>query len=73
MTTYVLHQRKGQDCCTKTVTTERQIGDAGYAVICPWHEESTPSCALSLRLGYWYCFGCGAHGVFDALDDEARR
>ena len=33
-------------------------------VCCPFHNDRTPS--MKLNEGYFYCFGCGAHG--DVID-----
>ena len=30
-------------------------------ICCPFHDDSTPSCALYSD-GHYHCFGCGAHG-----------
>ncbi|WP_282753947.1 CHC2 zinc finger domain-containing protein [Desulfuromonas thiophila] len=35
-------------------------------VLCPVHQESTPSCSVNTRSGLWNCKACGASGnVFD--------
>lgn len=39
---------------------------------CPFHADINPSCAVyfkpsSSHPGSWYCFGCGAHGLWDEL------
>jgi DNA primase len=34
--------------------------------LCPFHDERTPSCKVDDEKGFFYCFGCGAHG--DAID-----
>jgi len=33
-----------------------------YAVSCPFHEDSTPSCIISPKSNLFHCFGCGAAG-----------
>ena len=37
----------------------------GNMVCCPFHNDRTPS--MKLNEGYFYCFGCGAHGDVVAL------
>ncbi|HPK01020.1 MAG TPA: DNA primase [Candidatus Sumerlaeota bacterium] len=30
--------------------------------LCPFHKEKTPSFNVHVELGFYHCFGCGAHG-----------
>jgi len=41
-------------------TTDREGAQCGK-ILCPFHEEKTPSCQLYAD-GHYHCFGCGAHG-----------
>lgn len=34
---------------------------------CPFHEETQPSCDVSLNDEWFHCFGCGAKGKLDVL------
>lgn len=34
-----------------------------YKAPCPFHDEKTPSFTVSNQLGFYHCFGCGAHGT----------
>ena len=36
---------------------------AEFKACCPFHNEKTPSFTVSPRKGFYYCFGCGAHGT----------
>jgi DNA primase len=39
-------------------------------LLCPFHDETTPSCKVHLEKRTFHCFGCGAHG--NVLDFVAR-
>jgi DNA polymerase I-like protein with 3'-5' exonuclease and polymerase domains len=44
-------------------TADREGVEPGK-ILCPFHEEKTPSCHLYAD-GHYYCFGCKAHGWID--------
>ena len=43
------------------VTELKPKGD-GYHALCPFHKENTPSFVVTPKKGFYYCFGCKAHG-----------
>lgn len=49
------HQPEGETIVGKPHATQ-------FAVLCPWHEEKTPSCIVDLFNGRFYCFSCSAKG-----------
>src|SRR5262245_15068696 len=49
------------DIVGRTVTLKRRSG-AEFAGLCPFHNEKTPSFTVNDKKGFYYCFGCGAHG-----------
>jgi Toprim domain-containing protein/CHC2-type zinc finger protein len=52
-------------------TTDRENASRGK-ILCPFHQEKTPSCQLYAD-GHYHCFGCGAHGWIDEdLDIDAE-
>ena len=47
----------------------------GYMIKCPFHDDDTPSCSISLGNskvppGYFYCFGCGTKGAWNVLAEK---
>ena len=42
-----------------------------WVVLCPFHEEDTPSCVISPDKNLWNCFGCGSGGTI--IDWVMRR
>jgi DNA primase len=44
-----------------------KIKDNKTGILCPFHNEKTPSCAVDYDKNYFYCFGCGATGTVDEL------
>ena len=39
-------------------------GDAHVTVLCPFHEDHSPSCSISTETGQFKCFACKASGDF---------
>jgi DNA primase len=44
------------------LVTNNYSYDLEIKIICPFHEETKPSCSVSLVTGVYYCFGCGKKG-----------
>ena len=42
-----------------------------WVVLCPFHEENTPSCVITPEKNLFHCFGCGAGG--SVIDWVMRR
>lgn len=34
----------------------------GWKILCPFHNDTDPSCSVDLQKGLFHCFGCGAEG-----------
>ena len=53
----------------------KQIG-SNVHVICPFHDERTPSCSVNLSreadvpIGAFYCFGCGTYGGWNKFAEK---
>lgn len=45
----------------------------GFKGICPFHDEKTPSFYIHTDIGFYHCFGCGAHGGPDDFAREIKR
>lgn len=45
---------------------KRRSGGGRYVVICPFHDEDTPSCMIYVNQDKYHCFGCQASG--DVID-----
>ncbi len=41
----------------------KKMGGRDFKGLCPFHNEKTPSFTVSPEKGFYYCFGCGAHGT----------
>lgn len=44
-----------------------------YAILCPFHADSNPSCFVNPKKRVFYCFGCQAKGALTKLVMQARR
>jgi len=65
MDQYVLTPKDSKE--SRIVTTETPDKSA-WAVLCPWHQENTPSCVISPDKGIFYCFGCNTNGQCHRVD-----
>lgn len=45
----------------------------GYSARCPFHKEKTPSFVMSLKKGFYHCFGCQLHGTLDELYEKLKQ
>ena len=36
-------------------------------IICPFHDDHTPSCSVNKYIGYFKCFACGESGSWEKL------
>lgn len=45
---------------------KKRSGGNRYVIICPFHDEKTPSCMVYAEEDKFHCFGCQAHG--DSID-----
>jgi hypothetical protein len=34
----------------------------GWKILCPFHNDTDPSCSVNLEKGLFHCFGCGVEG-----------
>jgi DNA primase len=50
----------------RTVLAHYDLAIVGHGdqakVLCPFHDDSRPSCSVNLGKGLWHCFGCGNSG-----------
>lgn len=58
-----------QDTLTSLFGLEGVLRGDEYDIHCPdpKHVDSSPSCGVSLKTGYWNCFSCGVGGDLAAL------
>ena len=45
---------------------KKRSGADKYVILCPFHDERTPSCMIYVHEDKYHCFGCTAHG--DVID-----
>jgi DNA primase len=45
---------------------------ARFMVVCPFHDDHTPSCGIWADSGYFKCFGCGEAGSFAEFMAEVK-
>lgn len=45
----------------------KNVKQNSIAICCPFHDDSNPSCGVSLMSGGYHCFSCGASGPFYKL------
>ena len=67
---YILTARGSEEF---RIVSVELLGRPSIGILCPWHSEVTPSCAISPDRGLFYCFGCKASGQCHRsgeMDDE---
>lgn len=52
-----------------------RVGNNGWEemILCPWHDEETPSCHLNKKDAGFYCHGCGKKGTLTELVEHCNR
>ncbi|MDX4947324.1 CHC2 zinc finger domain-containing protein, partial [Providencia manganoxydans] len=58
------HVKQAVALVTVAQSQGRQLFKRGKDVVllCPFHDEKTPSCVISPDKNLYHCFGCGAGG-----------
>ena len=52
--------------------TFKKVGENVY-ILCPFHEEKTPSLCINTRINRYHCFGCGCGGDGIQLVQELKK
>ena len=56
--------------------SKRSAGKSGNGwiemILCPWHDEETPSCHLNKKDAGFYCHGCGKKGTLTELVEHCK-
>jgi DNA primase len=50
------------DIANEYLERVRPTGDSNIIAVCPFHDDSDPSFAMSTVTGLWICYACGAKG-----------
>ncbi|MFH0846159.1 MAG: CHC2 zinc finger domain-containing protein [Patescibacteria group bacterium] len=46
----------------------KKVASSGFLILCPFHDEKTPSFRINSKSQYYHCYGCGiSGGVFDFI------
>jgi len=48
--------------CKQQSIHMRRSGSDKVAIVCPFHDEDTPSCMVYVEQDSWWCFGCNQGG-----------
>jgi len=51
----------------------RHSGGGEWTILCPWHNERTPSCCVNVRKKVYICHGCGKRGRLAGLFVKLNR
>lgn len=49
------------------------MGNGSLKMLCPWHEEKTPSCWINIDELFYHCFGCGKHGPLSEIMEKSHE
>lgn len=58
-----------KDFVNKHLQVHTRTGDE-WQCLCPYHDDTTPSFSINVRLGVFICFACGVKGTMDHLSEH---
>ena len=58
-----------KDFVNKHLKVHNRSGDE-WQCLCPFHDDTTPSFSINIRLGVFICFACGVKGTMDHLSEH---
>jgi len=53
-----------KDTVHRNLQRVRHAGPDNLVALCPFHDDSSPSFAISIHTGLWLCYACGEKGNF---------
>lgn len=59
-----------------SLNSQKKNTSSGIMIVCPFHEDNTPSCGINLSrdndvpFGFFHCLGCGEKGGWNKLADK---
>ena len=58
-----------KDFVSKHLDVHTRSGDE-WQCLCPYHNDTTPSFSINVKLGVFICFACGVKGTMDHLSEH---
>ena len=62
-------QMQTKEFINKHLTVHNKSGDE-WQCLCPFHDDTSPSFSINIRLGVYICFACGERGTMDRLSQH---
>jgi DNA primase len=65
-----LHAEQPETVMMKWFTQRLDKPTTQQRILCPFHEEKTPSCLVDTLRGRYHCLGCGRIGPIEDLPKD---
>jgi DNA polymerase-1 len=66
---FISVESEAEHCAPVEKTSDSGNSGAGHKILCPFHDDHTPSLQIYSD-GHYHCYACGAHGDVEELSEQ---